>query len=546
MKKSIKISIAQMNSKLGAFQYNYEKIMSNLVEASKAKSNLIVFPECALFGYHPFDLLEYPGLVEKQLSYLKKIEKNIPAGITAVIGLFVKNQSKLGRPYFNSVAIVRKNKKTQFFNKEILPVGDVFDEGRFIEKGNLKNNFFKLANHKVFVTICEDIWAWPDDKGCSVHSTNPLTKVANKGVDLVLNISASPFYDKKIKLRQSVVAKTARYFKAPMLYVNMVGAQDEIIYDGKSFIAGKNGKAISQLDGFQEQLVHFELKDGSLAKLEKNNKSNNHKNSDLLDSLVLGIRDFCEKNGFNKIHLGLSGGIDSALVASLAAMAIGPKNVTCLALPSEFNDPISLLLAKTFCENLKLKLIEFPIQDIYKSCKQNVDQIFNISQFGLVHENLQARIRGLILMAYSNNSNSLLLSTSNKSEYAVGYSTLYGDMCGGLAPIGDLTKKQVVDLCLEINKTKDIIPEKIISRPPSAELRPNQKDQDSLPEYSKLDAAVINIVEKMSKPKNEIESWTLQKLSRTEFKRWQAPPILKVSAHAFGRGRRLPISYSLD
>lgn len=546
MKKNIKISIAQINSKLGDFQYNYEKIIRLIIESSKVGSQLIVFPESALFGYHPFDLLECPGLVEKQLLYLKKIEKHIPTGITAVIGLFTLNKSKLGKPFFNSAAIICKNKKTQFYNKEILPVGDVFDEGRFIEKGALNNNFFKLNNHKVFISICEDIWAWPDDKGRSVHSSNPLTKIWNKNIDLVLNISASPFYDKKIKLRQSVVGKTARHFKAPMVYVNMVGAQDEIIYDGKSFIAGKDGKTLYQLDGFKEQLVHFELRDGVFSNLEKNKKQSSGKNSDLLESLVLGIRDFCVKNRFNKIHLGLSGGIDSALVACLAARAIGPENVTCIALPSQFNDPMSLSLAKGLCENLKMNLIEFSIQDIYQSSKKNVDEIFNIKQFGLVHENLQARIRGLILMAFANNSSSLLLSTSNKSEYAVGYSTLYGDMCGGLAPIGDLTKKQVVDLCLEINKEKEIIPKKIISRPPSAELRPNQKDQDSLPEYDKLDSAVVNIIEKMSKPKGEIEKWTFAKISKTEFKRWQAPPILKVSAHAFGRGRRFPITYTLE
>lgn len=550
MKKSIKISIAQINSSLGDFEYNYEKIINNINAASLAGAELIVFPEAALFGYHPFDLLECPGLVELQLKYLKKIEKNIPFGLTAVVGLFTKNKSKLGRPYFNSVAIVTRKKKTRLFHKEILPVGDVFDEGRFIEKGNLKNNFIKVSGHKIFISICEDIWGWPDQLGRSIHSANPLTQVAKNGVDLVLNISASPFYADKMKLRQRVVQKTANYFKAPMIYTNLVGAQDEIIYDGNSFLTDAKGEVSFQLNSFKEQLAHFELTNKKLICLSKNwdrenQTKKNNKQIELLNCLVLGIQDFCRKNGFTKIHLGISGGIDSALVACLAGRALGVENVIGIALPSEFNDPISLILAKKLCENLKIKFIEFPIQKIYQASKNEIDKNFNIDQFSLVHENLQARLRGLVLMAYANHSSSLLLSTSNKSEYAVGYSTLYGDMCGGLAPIGDLTKKQVVDLCLEINRQGIVIPEKIITRPPSAELRPNQKDQDSLPEYNKLDASVVNLVEKMLKPRNETERWTFSKLSKTEFKRWQAPPILKVSAHAFGRGRRFPISYSL-
>lgn len=543
----MKISVAQINSKLGDFEYNYQKIIKNIKVASDAGSDLVVFPEAALFGYHPFDLLECPGLVESQLGYLKKIEKNIPYGLTAVIGLFTKNESKLGRPYFNSVAIVVKNRKTLFFHKEILPVGDVFDEGRFIEKGSLTKNFFKVSDHKIYVSICEDIWAWPDKAGRSVHSNNPLARVKRSGIDLVLNISASPYHSEKMKLRRRVVEKTASYFKAPMIYVNMVGAQDEIIYDGNSFLTDSRGAVSNKLGCFIEQLSHFELINKRFISLSerRNNIAKENKQAELIKSLVLGIKDFCVKSGFKKVHLGISGGIDSALVAILAGRALGFENVTGIALPSEYNDPISLSLAKELCDRSNINFLEFSIQEAYQICKHEVDRNFEINQFGLVHENLQARLRGLVLMAFANHSQSLLLSTSNKSEYAVGYSTLYGDMCGGLAPIGDLTKKQVVELCLEINRNGIVIPEKIITRPPSAELRPNQKDQDSLPEYNKLDSAVVNLVEKMLKPRNEIEKWTFSKMTKTEFKRWQAPPILKVSAHAFGRGRRFPITFSL-
>jgi NAD+ synthase (glutamine-hydrolysing) len=537
--KSFRIAIAQINTTLGNFVGNRQKIIEYIERARERHSDLVVFPESTLFGYHPFDLLERSKLVDQQLKELKQIEKAMPAGMAALVGVITRNPDKKGRPYFNSAALVQKGKKTQFFHKELLPTGDVFDEARFIENGSTKDNFFTFKGKKVLVTICEDIWAWPNSSGSSQYSQNPLVKLKGEKVDLVVNLSASPFYPGKLKIRKELAEKTANFLKAPMVYVNLVGAQDEIIFDGASFAVSTKGKTVAQSAFFEESFSIFDLNKerGDLHPVST-------KPTEILhQALVLGIRDFCRKIGLRKVHLGLSGGVDSALVACLAVDALGPVNVKAVALPTEFNSPVSLSLAKKLASNLGIEMIELPIQPIYQVAKSTVDQAFQIEKFGLVHENLQARIRGLLLMALSNHENSLLLATSNKAEFAAGYSTLYGDMCGGLAPIGDLTKKQVYQLCALYNSEHEVIPDEILTRAPSAELRPNQKDQDSLPPYDDLDASVDRLVRECKGVKTESDRWLVSALLRSEFKRWQAPPILKVSSHSFGRGRRFPIAH---
>lgn len=540
----MRIALAQINSALGRFAENKEKILSFIVRAKEKKAELVIFPEASLFGYHPFDLLERSEFVEKQTRTLKELVKEIPPDIYVLVGGFEKNKNKKGRPYYNAAFLCKKNKIIAVFRKEILPTGDVFDEARFIEKGNLENNFFKIRGKKFFLTICEDIWAWEDAKGRSLYAENPLKKIKKQKTDLVINMSASPFFEGKLKQRERVVKKTAQHFAAPVVYVNMVGAQDEIIYDGQSFLTDKTGKIKFICQHFAEELNVFDL--STLQDWQdlgtRRTKIKVNPDEQLYKALVLGLREFSAKTGLTKVHLGLSGGVDSAVVACLAVDALSANNVKLFALPTEFNRPESLVLAEKLAKNLKVDLHRISIQTVFDTIKTLVDQEFKIHEFGLVHENLQSRIRGLILMAYANKAGSLLLATGNKSEYATGYATLYGDMCGGLAVIGDLTKKQVYSLANYYNSQQELIPQKIITREPSAELRPNQKDQDSLPEYDLLDKAVVNIVEQRKPASSKTEVWLVDALMKTEFKRWQAAPILKISEHSFGRGRRYPIS----
>ncbi len=537
----MRIGIAQINAFLGDFKGNREKILSTTHRALERRCDLLVFPEAALFGYHPVDLLERPSVVEAQLKELKNLHNKMPKGISILVGAITKNTKTFGKPYFNSAVLLEKGKKPKVFAKQLLPTYDVFDEGRHIEPGDMRENIFKFKGKNVLVTICEDIWAWPskDFPKFSQYSKNPLLQIPVKSVDLVLNLSASPFTETKEKHRIRVVTKTAKRFKSPMIYVNLVGAQDELIYDGGSFAVDKNGKILAQSLSFEEDFnfVDFKKNEGGIRKNPKDHTERRRR------ALVLGLRDFVSKVGFSKVHLGLSGGIDSALVACLAADALGPQNVKCFALPTEFNSEESSKWALELAENVGFSYSEHSIQNSFKNFSKELDQAFGPLAFSLLHENLQSRLRGMFLMAYANFEKSLLLGTSNKSELAMGYSTLYGDLCGALLPIGDLLKTEVYDLAKHYNKESEVIPKGIILRPPSAELRPNQKDEDSLPPYSQLDPAVEKLVEGYSSAKGALEERVLKSLMGSEFKRWQAPPILKVSDHAFGRGRRLPLAH---
>lgn len=535
----MRIAIAQINTTLGNFQKNSDKILEFIHKAKARHCDLIVFPESTIFGYHPFDMLERENLVDSQLITLQKLFKSVPKDIYVLLGVITKNKEKLGKPYYNSAVLFKKGKRPEYFHKQLLPTGDVFDEARFIEQGDLKNNYTKINGKTVFITICEDIWAWPDKSGRNSYKENPLSKVKKQKTDLVLNLSASPYYPNKINKRKELVKKTAMSFKAPMIYCNLIGAQDEIIFDGGSFAVDKQGKVIQQCITFDEDFGVLDLlkMKGSKNPIIKSEIEEIHK------ALVLGIRDFCFKTGIKKIHLGLSGGIDSAVVACLACEAIGSSNVTAIALPGPFNSLKSLKYARALANNLNIQFMDVNIEQSYNELKNLVDKSFDLKSFGLVHENLQARIRGLLLMAFANSKNSMLLSTGNKSELATGYSTLYGDMCGGLAPIGDLTKLQVYELANFYNRELEIIPNEIITRAPSAELRPNQKDQDTLPEYNDLDLSVTTLVEGCARISTKTDRWLMPILLKSEFKRWQAPPILKVSIHSFGRGRRWPIAH---
>lgn len=538
----MRIALAQMNAHLGDFSGNRKTILSLIKAAQERRADLVIFPEASLFGYHPMDLLERPEVVEDQLRELKSLEKQIPKGILVLVGAITKNTYKTGKPYFNSAVLLSAGKPAKVFPKHLLPAYDVFDEGRHIEPGNsMEKNIFKFKGKNILVTVCEDIWGWDGDKkpGFSKYGTNPLKSVPKSKVDLVVNLSASPFTDVKVKNRRATTLKTAKHFNTPLIYVNMVGAQDEIIFDGGSFAIDRKGKLLAQSIQFQEDLNIVDLETGEGGFRELNDSIDEQRRQ----AIVLGLRDFARKTGFNKFHVGSSGGIDSAVTACLAVDALGPQNVKTIALPSRFNAPKSLKLAQQLAENLGVDFLEMPIGDIYQTMLKTFDKVSGHKGFDLVNENMQARIRGSLLMAMSNFEGSMLLATSNKSELAMGYSTLYGDMNGGLMPLGDLLKTEVYSLANHYNREYELIPNEIITRPPSAELAPNQKDEDTLPPYEKLDPVVEKFVEGFSSPRGTLDKRVLKSLFSTEFKRWQSAPVLKVSEHAFGMGRRLPIAH---
>lgn len=534
----MRVALAQINSTVGAFEKNAQKILEACDRAIQRRCNLVVFPELTLFGYWAGDLLERTSVVDEQLKIFRQLERKIPKNISVLIGLVTENPMKMGRRFRNSAALLEQGKKTKFFSKELLPTYDVFDEYRHFEFGDLSKNLTKIQGESVLVTICEDIWSWPDAKAGMTYPYNPLKKMKGKKIDLVVNLSASPFSVSKMKRRQKIVQNTAKYLKAPVVYVNLVGAQDEIIFDGGSFAVDRSGKIMAESAAFEEDLnvVDFDVKSGGTRPKQQSSIER------LRMALVLGVRDFVEKNGFQRVHLGLSGGIDSAVVACLAVDALGPGRVAGYALPGPHSASESYQLAERLAKNLGIEFKSLDINSSFQRIEADFKATFGEIPFGVVQENFQARLRGLILMGVSNLKSSLLLTTGNKSEYATGYCTLYGDMCGGLAPLADLVKHQVYALAEHYNATTELIPKRIIDRPPTAELRPNQRDQDSLPEYSKLDEAVQNLVEEKRPAKNETEKWVLERLYATEFKRWQAPPVLRVSDHAFGRGRRVPIT----
>jgi NAD+ synthase (glutamine-hydrolysing) len=543
----MRIALAQINSRLGDFEFNKNKIFEFIQKAREQNCELVLFPEASLFGYHPVDLLERPSIVRQQESVLREIHREIPKNLAVIVGAIVPNKDS-GKAFFNAAVLLQKGQKMRVFAKQLLPTYDVFDESRHIQPGDTAKNFFSLGGRKILMTVCEDIWAWPlkSNPKYSRYKENPIKKIKASQVDLVLNMSASPFTHSKFKNRGLVTAATAKHLRAPLIYVNMVGAQDELIFDGGSFAVDSTGRRIAQCARFEEDFNVVDLPDtkkrnvakAAMRKLEGNAIENSR------HALVLGIRDFVTKTGFKKVHLGLSGGIDSAVVACLATEALGPENVTAFALPGPFSAAESTAWAKQQAKNLGIGFLEIPISGAYEKLLQDFESSTGKENFGLVNENLQARIRGIYLMAYSNRSSSLLLGTSNKSELAVGYSTLYGDLCGGLQPIGDLLKTEIYQLAKAINKDHELIPKGVVTRAPSAELRAGQKDQDSLPPYETLDPIVRRLVEGQTAPRGPLEKKILAMMMRSEFKRWQAPPILKVSDHAFGRGRRFPVASS--
>jgi len=525
----MRIALAQMNSVLGGIEKNIAKIQTLAREAKEKNCELVVFPELAVMGYSPNDLLERPEVVEAQIKALKNLPKI--KGLTGIVGAVTANKDKHQKPFFNSAVLF--SGPGAAVHKTLLPTYDVFDETRFFQSGEVSGHVRKIGGRRVAILVCEDMWAWERPE----HQ-NFLKKISKPRCDVVISINASPFALSKRARRLKMARETAKIMKSPVVYVNMVGGQDELIFDGGSFAISAKGKIIAQSAYFAEELnvIDTEKNQGVVREFS------NDEGEVLHGALVLGLRDFAAKNGFQKIHLGLSGGIDSAVALALAADAVGPQNVTAIAMPGPYSAPESFKLAERLAKNVGCHFKTIDIVPGYEQMLASFEKTFGQQEFGLLQENAQARLRGFFLMMFANLSNSLLLATGNKSEIATGYSTLYGDMCGGIMPLGDLLKRQVYAVAAYYNSQYELIPKEIINRAPSAELRPGQKDQDSLPEYDILDKSVESVVSKMQAAKNTTDQWLLKKLAVSEFKRWQAPPVLRVSDHSFGRGRRMPIS----
>ena len=540
----LKIALAQINFHIGNFENNKEKILEAIRKAELLKADLVVFSELAITGYPPRDFLEFEDFVAKAKNAVDEIAASCK-NIAAIVGMPVPNESKKGKLLFNAAAFLEDGKVKKIIHKTLLPNYDIFDEYRYFEP-NRNFEVISFQGKKIALTICEDIW---DVEQNRLYTVNPMEELIGYKPDIMINIAASPFNYKQAEKREEVLRRNTTKYKLPLFYVNHVGAQTELLFDGGSMVMAPDGKVVDILNYFKEDLRVYELEEinennESFVKLEKPSKP-----ALIHDALVMGIRNYFGKLGFTKAILGLSGGIDSAVTTVLAAEALGSENVYNVLLPSQFSSDHSVSDSLTLVKNLEMPHDIIPIESSYEALEKTLNPFFKGKPFDITEENLQARIRGVILMALSNKFGYILLNTSNKSEAAVGYGTLYGDMNGGLSVLGDVYKTDVYDLARYINRNEEIIPENIIVKAPSAELRPDQKDQDSLPDYDILDKILYQYIELRKGPTEimamgfdeDLVKRVLRLVNINEYKRYQTPPILRVSGKAFGMGRRLPI-----
>ncbi len=540
----MKIALAQQNYRIGDFEGNRTKIISAIIEAKEIGAHLIIFSELCVCGYPPRDFLEFKDFIAdcKHSVNLIAAEAN---GIAVLIGAPAINPDPPGKDLFNAAYFLFDGKIQQVIHKSLLPNYDVFDEYRYFEP-NTEFFAYDFAGKRIAFTVCEDIW----NVGLNpLYITTPLDKLSSFKPDYLLNISASPFDHSKAAVRISLLKNLARQYSLPIFYCNCVGAQTELIFDGGSLVITAKGEVFAELKYFREDLKVFDLDEVLEAKAVILPKVQQEKIATIHDALICGITDYFCKLNFKKAILGLSGGIDSAVVACLATEALGKENVTVLMMPSQFSSQGSVTDSVTLSKNLGISHKLIPISGAYQAFIDGLTLLFDDKPFDVTEENIQARIRAVMLMAMCNKHQLILLNTSNKSELAVGYGTLYGDMCGGISVIGDVYKTQVYDLAAFINVEKEIIPKNIIDKPPSAELKPDQKDSDSLPEYAVLDKILYGYIEQQKGKKELIESGfesalierVITMVNRSEHKRYQSPPVLRVSPKAFGSGRRMPI-----
>jgi NAD+ synthase (glutamine-hydrolysing) len=554
---SMKIGLAQLNIHVGNFKANTEKIIHALHTAEAQGAELVVYSEQSICGYPSRDFLEFDDYISKCREALDEVATHT-ANTAALIGAPSRNTNTQGKRLYNSAWLLYQGKVQHITHKTLLPTYDIFDESRYFEP-NAVFELFDFKGAKLAITICEDIWNVGHDN--PLYTGCPMDELIKLRPDIMINLSASPFSYVQHTGRMNVISANCLRYSLPMVYVNQVGAQTEIIFDGGSVAVDAQGEIIAQMKFFEEEIAVVDLNPSTVHSPQSTNPDQptgavfpssfpRPSPSSLIHSaLVLGIRDYFVKLGFKKAILGLSGGIDSALVLCLAVEALGKENVLSVLLPSAFSSHHSVDDSIQLAKNLGSPYETIPIEEPFQSYLKTLHPFFKELPFGLAEENLQARVRGTLLMAMSNKFGYILLNTTNKSEAAVGYGTLYGDMCGGLAVLGDVYKTQAYELARYINRDGDVIPQNIIAKAPSAELRPGQKDSDSLPDYDILDQVLYQYIEQRQGPKELIAMGfdkaladrILRMVNMNEWKRFQAPPILRVSPKAFGMGRRMPI-----
>jgi len=541
----MRIGLAQLNTIVGDLDGNRQRIIGAYDDLVEAGAELVVFPELVVCGYPPRDLLYKRRFVSDVEASLQLIVAHIGA-VPALIGTVEANPNNDGRPSFNAAAFCQHGRVLQMARKCLLPTYDVFDEDRYFEPASAPT-VVEFGTHRLGITICEDIWTHPMlGTRRRYNRVSPLEQLATQKCDVMINLSASPWHFGKGQMRESLITDAAKTLGCPVVYVNAVGGNDELVFDGRSLVASPTGKVIFGLAAFQEDLQVVELS----AKQPLFDRTFKQEDlEDVHDALVLGLRDYAHKSGFKTAHVALSGGIDSALVAALAVEALGAEHVTGVSLPSAISSAHSRDDARLLAENLGIRFETIAIAEAVDACEHLLAPIFTGRKPDVTEENIQARVRGVLMMALSNKFGSLLLTTGNKSEIAVGYCTLYGDMAGGLAVISDVFKTQAYALARWINREREIIPVNTIEKPPSAELRPDQKDEDSLPPYDQLDAILRGYIEEGLSSHELIEQGfpaatikdMLRKVDLNEYKRKQAAPGLKITPLAFGVGRRIPI-----
>ncbi|MBP6507265.1 MAG: NAD+ synthase [Opitutaceae bacterium] len=545
----MRLGLAQLNTIVGDLAGNRRKIVDAYAALVAQGAELVVFPELVVCGYPPRDLLLKRRFVPDIAESLAEIAAAV-GEVPALIGTVTPNSSGQGRPYFNSAAFCHRGHVVTTTHKCLLPTYDVFDEDRYFEPA-AQPSVIVHAGQRIGVTICEDIWTHPTISTRRLYSgLDPVKQLAVQKCDLMVNLSASPWYHAKGNVRQTLVTDAARLLGCPVAYVNAVGGNDELIFDGRSLIADARGNITAGLAAFTEELCVVETgSPASDGKPQIHPSFAQEEMKDIYDALVLGLRDYAHKSGFKRALIALSGGIDSALVAVIAAEAFGPENVIGVSLPSAISSNHSKDDARILAENLGIRFETIAIAEAVAACETALGPIFQGLKPDVTEENIQARIRGVLMMALSNKFGSLLLTTGNKSEVAVGYCTLYGDMAGGLAVISDVFKTQVYALSRWINREREIIPHNTIEKAPSAELRPGQMDQDSLPPYDQLDAILKGYVEQGLSRRDLVAAGfpetvvndMVRKVDLNEYKRKQAAPGLKITSLAFGVGRRIPI-----
>lgn len=543
----MKIALAQINTTIGALAENGAKIIEWIGRARDAQADLVLFPELTLTGYPPMDLLQMPHFVEAQLAELEAITAQT-YGITAILGCVEPNPEASGRDLFNTAVVLSDGKFVSQHHKRLIPTYDVFDEARYFQPGRGFNPE-SLCGVTSGVTICEDAWNDKDYWSKRRYEHDPIDELAARGVKIIHNISGSPYHLGKPAQRLTMLQSAAEKHGVWLTYCNLVGGNDQLIFDGRSAVIGPDGKVRALAKAFEEDLVLVDT-DSDPGPTEIKLASDEQ---DAHDALSLGIRDYMRKCGFSDVIIGLSGGVDSALTCALAVQALGPDKVRGIAMPSPYSSEHSVQDAYALAENLGIRIDKVEIGPMYEAHRKQLAHLVEREgpdDIRVMEENLQARIRGAVLMALSNDTGALVVSTGNKSEMAVGYSTLYGDMCGGLSAIGDAPKTLVYKLCRHVNRESEKIPESTITKPPSAELRPGQFDEDSLPPYDKLDPIIQGYVEDNKSVETLIgeghDEATVRRvvrmIDRNEYKRRQAAPILRITHRAFGPGRQIPIA----